>query len=70
VPEGAGAGYGTGDPDGLGKVSGTAFHLGASFDFTIPAAPIAVTLFSNALLAHATSRSVQMVNGGLALTLR
>jgi hypothetical protein len=66
----AGAGYGTGDPDGLGKVSGAALHLGAAYDFTIPGAPVAITLFSNALLAHATSRSVQMVNGGLALTLR
>jgi len=66
----AGAGYGTGDPDGLGKVSGTAVQLGASYDFTIPAAPIAITLFSNALLAHSAARSVQMVNAGLALTLR
>lgn len=66
----AGAGYGTGDPDGLGKVSGTTVHLGGSYDFTIPAAPIAVTLFGNALLSHAASRSMQMVGGGLALTLR
>ena len=66
----AGAGYGTGDPDGLGKVSGTAIHLGAAYDFSIPGAPVAITLFSNALLAHASSRSLQMVDGGLALTLR
>jgi len=66
----AGAGYGTGNPDGLGKASGTAVHLGASYDFTIPAAPIAITLFSNALVAHSTARSVQMVDAGLALTLR
>lgn len=66
----AGAGYGTGDPDGSGKATGTAIHLGASYDFTIPAAPIAITLFSNALLVHSASRSVQMVDAGLALTLR
>jgi hypothetical protein len=66
----AGAGYGTGDPDGLGKVSGPTIQLGASYDFTIPAAPIAVTLFGNALLSHATNRSMQMVDGGLALTIR
>ena len=66
----AGAGYGTGNPDGLGKANGTAVQLGASYDFTIPAAPIAVTLFSNALLAHSSARSVQMVDAGLALTLR
>jgi hypothetical protein len=65
-----GAGYGTGDPDGLGKVSGTTLHLGGSYDFTIPAAPIAVTVFGNALLSHAASRSMQMVGGGLALTVR
>ncbi len=65
-----GGGYGTGDPDGLGKVSGTAIQLGAAYDFTIPAAPIAITFFGNALLAHATSRSMQMVAGGLALTIR
>lgn len=66
----AGAGYGTGDPDGVGKVSGTTVHLGASYDFTIPAAPVAITLFGNALLSHAAARSIQMVGGGLALTLR
>lgn len=66
----AGAGYGTGDPDGLGKVSGTTVHLGASYDFTIPGAPIAITLFGNALLSHAAARSMQMAGGGLALTLR
>jgi len=65
-----GAGYGSGDPDGLGKVNGPALQFGAAYDFTIPAAPIAVTLFGNALLSHASSRSLQMVGGGLALTLR
>jgi hypothetical protein len=65
-----GAGYGSGDPDGLGKVSGPALQFGAAYDFTIPAAPIAITLFGNALLAHASSRSLQTVTAGLALTLR
>jgi len=36
----------------------------------VPAAPIAITLFGNGLLAHASSRSLQTVVAGVALTLR
>jgi hypothetical protein len=66
----AGGGYGTGDPDGRGGVNGPALHFGAAYDLTVPAAPIALTVFGNALLSHATSRSLQMVDGGVALTIR
>ena len=66
----AGIGYGSGNPDGLGKISGPALELGAGYDFTIPAAPIAITLFGNGLLAHASSRSLRTVVAGVALTLR
>jgi hypothetical protein len=65
-----GAGYATGDPDGLGKINGPTLQLGAGYDLTIPFAPIAVTFFANALVSHASSRSMQMVGGGLALTFR
>ena len=65
-----GVGYGSGDPDGRGTVSGTAGEIGAAYDITFPAAPVALTLFGNALLAHAALRSFQMVEGGLAITWR
>lgn len=65
-----GAGYGTGDPDGLGKINGPTLQLGAGYDLTVPFAPIAATFFANALLSHASSRSMQMVGVGLALTFR
>lgn len=65
-----GAGYGTGNPDGLAKISGTTLQLGAGYDLTFPFAPIAATFFANALLSYAPARSMQMVGGGLALTFR
>lgn len=66
-----GAGVGTGDPDGNGSVTGTAVQIGAAYDITLPLAPVAVTLFGNALLAYSsTSRSLQMVDAGLAFTWR
>ena len=65
-----GAGYGRGDPDGNGTISGVAGQLGAAYDVTVPVAPVAVTLFVNALVAHASLRSAQMVDGGLAITWR
>ena len=65
-----GAGYGTGDPDGLGKINGPTLQLGAGYDLTVPFAPIASTFFANALLSHASTRSMQMVGAGLALTFR
>jgi hypothetical protein len=66
----AGAGFGTGDPDERGKGGGAAGQLGAGYDITIPAAPVGFTLFANASLAYGSSRSLQMVDGGLAITLR
>jgi len=66
----AGLGYGNGDPDGKGTVSGLAGQLGVMYDVTLPAAPIALTVFTNALLAHAALRSVQTVDAGLAITWR
>jgi hypothetical protein len=66
----AGAGYGAGDPDGLGRVSGVAGQLGAAYDLTLPGAPIAITLFANGALAYSPARSAQLVGGGLALTFR
>ena len=65
-----GAGYATGDPDGLGKINGPTLQLGAGYDLTVPFAPIAATFFANALVSHASSRSMQMVGGGIALTFR
>lgn len=66
----AGIGYGNGDPDDEGNVSGLAGQLGVMYDITLPAAPIALTIFGNALLAHAALRSVQTVDAGLAITWR
>jgi hypothetical protein len=65
-----GAGYGSGDPDGRGRISGATAQVGAAYDLTLPLAPVALTLFGNAFLSHATERSMQMVDLGLALTWR
>lgn len=64
-----GAGVGRGDPDGKGTISGTAGHLGAEYDIGLSATR-ALTLFANAFLVYAPSRSLQMVDGGLAITWR
>ncbi len=66
----AGLGYGNGDPGGTGNVAGLAGQLGVMYDITLPGAPIALTVFSNALLAHAALHSLQTVDAGLALTWR
>lgn len=66
----AGAGYGGGTPDSAARVSGVAGQLGLAYDLTLPGAPIAITVFGNGLLAYASSRSLQLVGGGLALTFR
>ncbi len=66
----AGLGYGNGDPDGTGNVSGLAGQIGVMYDITLPLAPVALTVFTNALLAHARLRSVQTVDAGLAFTWR
>jgi len=65
-----GAGFGRGDPDGKGTISGTAGHLGAACDIGRAAAPRVLTLFGNAFLVYAPTRSLQMVDGGLAITWR
>lgn len=64
-----GVGFGRGDPDGKGTISGTAGHLGAAYDISLSARR-ALTLFGNAFLVYAPTRSLQMVDGGLALTWR
>ena len=66
----AGLGYGNGSPDNRGNVSGLAGQLGAMYDITLPLAPIALTVFGNAFLAHAALASVQTVDAGLAITWR
>ncbi|MGH7620230.1 MAG: hypothetical protein ACREPM_23690 [Gemmatimonadaceae bacterium] len=65
-----GAGYGTGDPAGLGSTSGAAIQIGAAYDLTVPLAPIAATVFANGFVSHAAAASIQMVDLGLALTWR
>ncbi len=66
----AGVGYGTGDPDERGKISGVTGQLGLGYDISIPAAPVAFTIFANGFLAHGSVRYLQMVGGGLAITFR
>jgi hypothetical protein len=66
----AGLGYGNGDPDGQSNTSGLAGQLGIMYDITLPLAPIALTVFGNAFLAHAALHSIQTVDAGLAITWR
>ncbi len=66
----AGLGYGNGSADNKGNVEGLAGQLGVMYDITFPGAPVALTVFTNALLAHARLRSVQTVDAGLAITWR
>lgn len=63
-----GAGYGHGNPDGRGTVSGPAGQIGAAYDITLDRARVMLTLFGNGLLAYSSTRSMQMVDGGLAIT--
>jgi hypothetical protein len=64
-----GVGFGRGDPDGKGTINGTAGHLGAAYDISLSATR-ALTLFGNAFLVYAPTRSLQMVDGGIAITWR
>jgi hypothetical protein len=64
-----GVGAGRGDPDGKGTITGTAGHIGAAYDIGLSATR-ALTLFGNAFLVYAPSRSLQMVDGGIAITWR
>ena len=63
-----GAGYGSGNPDGMGRVNAPAGQVGAAYDITFDRARVLLTLFANGLVAHGSSRSMQMVDGGLAIT--
>jgi hypothetical protein len=65
-----GGGVGTGDPDGKGRSTGAAGQIGAAYDLTLPLAPVALTIFGNAFLSHASNRSMQMVDVGLAFTVK
>jgi hypothetical protein len=65
-----GGGVGTGDPDGKGRITGAAGQIGAAYDLTLPLAPVALTIFGNAFLSHASTRSMQMVDAGLAFTVK
>ena len=56
--------------DPSGSVNGAAGQLGLAYDITLPGAPVALTIFGNAFLAHASARSVQMVDTGFAITWR
>jgi hypothetical protein len=65
-----GAGVGHGDPTGEGAINGAAGHLGASIDIAPHASSLALTLFGNAFLVYSSSRTLQMVDAGLAITRR
>jgi hypothetical protein len=64
-----GAGFGHGDPDAKGTISGAAGHIGAAYDISLTATR-ALTLFGSGFLAYAPTRSLQMVDGGIAITWR
>jgi hypothetical protein len=65
-----GAGFGRGDPDGRGTISGTAGHIGVAWDIGLLRSPLSLTLFGNGLVVYTPTRSLQMVDGGLAITRR
>lgn len=65
-----GAGVGRGDPDGLGTISGVAGHVGAALDIGPHSSALALSLFGNGFLVYTASRSLQMVDAGLAITRR
>ena len=63
-----GVGYGKADvPDVGGSASGLALQIGAGYSLGVPAVPVGFVLFANGYFAHGSSRSAQMVDGGLAL---
>ena len=65
-----GAGVGRGDPDGLGTINGGAGHIGAAVDIGRHTSSLVLTLFGNGFLVYSSSRSLQMVDAGLAITRR
>jgi hypothetical protein len=64
-----GAGVGRWDSDRHGTISGTAGHIGATYDVGFSPTR-ALTLFANGFLVYSSLQSQQMVDGGLAITWR
>jgi len=65
-----GIGYGRGDFKDTDPVAkGVAVEIGLGYSIGFPGVPIGVDVFGNALLAHGSSRSAQMVDVGLAIRL-
>lgn len=68
-----GVGYGRGDfkdaDPHLDRPKGVAAEIGLGYSIGFPGIPIGVDIFGNALLAHGSSRSAQMVDAGLAIRL-
>lgn len=65
-----GIGYGRGDFKDQDPVAkGVAVEIGLGYSIGFPGIPIGVDIFGNALLAHGSSRSAQMVDAGLAIRL-
>lgn len=63
-----GIGYGRGDfKDADPVANGVAVEFGLGYSIGLPGIPIGVDVFGNALLAHGSSRSAQLVAGGLAI---
>jgi hypothetical protein len=63
-----GIGYGRGDFKDQNPVAkGLAVELGLGYSIGLPGVPIGVDVFGNALLAHGSSRSAQMLDAGLAI---
>jgi len=65
-----GAGVGSGDPDRLGTITGVAARIGAAIDLGSQASSLTPTVFANGFLVYSPSRSLQMVEAGLAITRR
>jgi hypothetical protein len=65
-----GIGYGRGDfKDADPVATGVAVEIGLGYSIGLPGIPIGVDVFGNALLAHGSSRSAQLVDAGLAIRL-
>jgi hypothetical protein len=64
-----GAGVGRWDSETHGTITGTAAHIGATYDIGFSAAR-ALTLFANGFLVYSPLQSQQLVDAGLAFTWR
>ncbi|HTE48005.1 MAG TPA: hypothetical protein VK636_22370 [Gemmatimonadaceae bacterium] len=63
-----GVGYGRGDfKDADPVATGIAGEFGLGYSIGFPGVPVGIDIFGNALFAHGSSRSAQMVAGGLAI---